>query len=180
MVAGAVVAVACSIQTIFPYGTAPQPGTASQTVGAGGGIVTADDGTSLFIPPNALSTATTITIALAPQPDNLPQATALGAAHVFGPPGQIFAKPVCITASFEPERLPAGVSENSVVLYVSGGDAAPFVPLPTMAASPTQVTGTTDLFEGPVVVGYGAALETDAGMGNCDANQLDAEEAAAE
>ena len=50
------VATACTVQTIFPFGSAPSPGSASQIVGAGGGIVTANDGTTLFIPPQALPT----------------------------------------------------------------------------------------------------------------------------
>jgi hypothetical protein len=170
------VGVACSIQTIFPGGTESPPGSASQLVGAGGAVVSANDGTSVFVPPNAVSTDITVTIGLGGVPEHLPKATPLAASHVFGPQWQTFARPVCITASFEPGLLPEGGTENNVVLYVSGGDAQPFVPLPTMASGPTQVTGMTSVLQGPVVVAYGEQEESDAGEFNCDASQLDAAE----
>jgi hypothetical protein len=179
----AAVAVACSVQTIFPYGLSPSPGTASQLVGAAGGVVTANDGTSVLIPPNALASDVTITIGLDPDASPLEGAVAVTAAHVFGPAGQTFAVPVCITLAFEPGLLPSGVSEQNVVLYAlpvppsaDAGDAEPdagppltgYQPLPTFAAGASLVTGMTQQFS-TVLAGYGSALELagDAGDAGC-------------
>ena len=168
---GAAIAAACTVQTIFPFGTAPLPGSASQTVGAAGGIVTANDGTSLFIPPQALTGNETITIALASDTAEVAQARALGAVHVLGPSGQTFAKPVCVTLSFEPALLPQGTTETSVVLYATLEDGG-FAPVPTQTADPTHVTGVVSQFS-TIVAAYGSAQEVDASDANCDASELD-------
>ena len=130
-VACAAAAVACSIQTIFPEGLDPPPGTASGQVGAAGGFVTANDGTFIYIPPNALQSQVVITIGLAPDAGAPDGATPVGAAHVFGPPGLVFYGPVCVTMTFEPPILPEGTTEANVVVYeqvpspaVDAGDAA--------------------------------------------------------
>ncbi|HEY1691328.1 MAG TPA: hypothetical protein VGG39_04160 [Polyangiaceae bacterium] len=195
LLAFACVAAACSIQTIFPYGLSPLPGTASQLVGAGGAVVTTNDGTSVLIPPNALSTDVTITIGLAPDASPLQGATPVTAAHVFGPPGQTFAVPVCITLAFEPGLLPAGTTERNVVLYAQPvppaedagdagdagndeADAAPaltgYVALPTFAADASLVTGMTQQFS-TIMAGYGPYLElpADAGEIGCGDGGMD-------
>ncbi|HEY8091118.1 MAG TPA: hypothetical protein VIF09_24815 [Polyangiaceae bacterium] len=115
--ASAAAAVACSIQTIFPGGLDPPPGTASQQVGAAGGTVSANDGTSIYVPPNALKSQVVITIGLAPDAGAPDGATSVGAAHVFGPPGLVFYGPVCVTMAFEPPILPQGTTEANVVVY---------------------------------------------------------------
>jgi hypothetical protein len=168
---GAAIAVACTVQTIFPYGTAPLPGSATQTVGAGGGLVTANDGTTLFIPPEALNGNVTISVALDPDTAELSQARALGPAHVLGPAGQTFAKPVCVTLSFEPALLPQGTTETSVVLYAAQEDGG-YAPVPTLTSDPTHVTGLVSQFS-TIVAAYGSAQEVDASDANCDANELD-------
>lgn len=189
----AVVAAACSIQTIFPYGTGTPPGTASALVGPAGGTVTANDGTSIEIPPNALSTSVTITIGLAPDAGPLQGATALAVPHVFGPEGTTFAVPACITMTFEPGLLPAGGTEQNVVLYqlalpeeADGGEAGTagdagdagepdaaaaatgYQPLPTYAVDTATVTGMTKELS-TAVVGFGSAVElpNDAGEAGC-------------
>jgi len=168
--ATAVVA-ACTVQTIFPFGTGPLPGSASQMVGPAGGLVTANDGTTLLIPPQALAGDVTITVALDPDTAELPGARALGAAHFLGPAGQTFSKPVCVTVSFEPALLPSGTTETNVVLYATQGDGG-YAPVTTLTADPTHVTGMISLFS-TVVAAYGSAEEADASDANCDANQLD-------
>jgi hypothetical protein len=175
VVAGAAIVVACSVQTIFPNGTAPSPGSASQIVGAGGGIVTTNDGTSLFIPPGALTADVTISIAIDSSAAEPTPARALGAAHVFGPEGKTFLQPVCITLSFEPAMLPQGTSEANVVVYATVPDAGGYEPLTTVPSDPAHVTGMTTQFA-TVVAAYGSALEIapDASDVSCDANQLDA------
>jgi hypothetical protein len=189
----AAVAAACSVQTIFPYGLSPSPGTASQLVGAAGAVVTANDGTSVLIPPNALATDVTITIGLEPDASPLQGAVAVTAAHVFGPAGQTFAVPVCITMAFEPGLLPSGVTEQNVVLYAQpvpatgdagdagevgdAGDAEPdagpaptgYQPLPTFAVDASVVTGMTQQFS-TIIAGYGSALEVSGDAGDAAGN----------
>jgi hypothetical protein len=178
ILAGGTFAVACTLQTILPYGGGPQAGTASQIVGAGGGIVTADDGTTLLIPPMALASDVTITIGLDPSPAPLTQARELAPAHVFGPEGQTFLLPVCVTLAFEPGLLPEGTTQANVVLYAMLPDAGRYAPLPTMAADPTHVTGmTTQLSE--TMAAVGDVLEVDAGPDGdtCDGSAIEAGEA---
>lgn len=178
ILAGGTFAVACTVQTILPYGGGPQAGTASQIVGAGGGIVTADDGTTLLIPPMALASDVTITIGLDPSPAPLTEARALTPAHVFGPEGQTFLLPVCVTLAFEPGLLPEGATEANVVLYTTLPEAGGYEPLPTMATDPDHVTGMTTHFS-TVMAAYGEVLEVDAGMDGdtCDGSAIDAGEA---
>jgi len=176
--AGGVLGVACTVTTINPYGVPPFPGTASQLVGAGGGILTTNDGTTLLIPAGALTADVTITIGLDPTPPPVAGARTLTSGHLFGPAGQTFAVPVCVTLSYEPGLLPAGGTQANVVLYSVVDDAGEYGALPTMAADPTQVTAmTTQLSE--VVAGFGAATEVDAGPDSdtCDANEIEAGEA---
>jgi hypothetical protein len=147
-------------------------GGASQVVDATGGTVTTDEGTTLVIPPNALSSQVTITIALDPSPVPITQATAVTAAHVFGPAGITFNEPVCITLAFEPELLPQGVTENDVVLYAAPPGSGNYQPLTTTAVDATHVMGTTNQFATTVFAAYGGATEIPAdaaGAPNCDA-----------
>ena len=155
------VVTACTVQTIFPGGSAPLPGSASQIVGAGGGIVTANDGTTLFIPAQALPGEVTITIGLDPDTVELPDAQALAAGHVFGPAGQVFGTPACVTMSFEPALLPQGTTETSVVLYASAEDGGGYAPVPTWTTDATHVTGTVSQLS-TIVAGYGGVQELDA------------------
>jgi ZU5 domain len=173
-VAGALlVATDCTVQTIFPFGSAPLPGSASQIVGAGGGLVTANDGTSIFIPPQALPGDVTITIGLDRDTAELPDAQALSAGHVFGPSGQLFGTPACVTVSFEPALLPQGTTETSVVLYAPGEDGGAYAPVPTWTADATHVTGTVSRLS-TLVAAYGSTQELDASIPSCDASLLDA------
>ncbi|HEY3818738.1 MAG TPA: hypothetical protein VGL81_16320 [Polyangiaceae bacterium] len=178
ILASGMVGVACSVTTINPYGEPPFPGTASQVVGAGGGIVTTNDGTTLLIPPNALSADVTITIGLDATPPELSVAQTVTSGHVFGPAGQTFAVPVCITLSFEPRLLPEGGTEENVVLYQTRVPGPGYGLLETMATDRTHVTGmTTSLSE--VVAAFGQAREVDAGPDGdtCDGSDIEAGEA---
>ncbi|HEX3344149.1 MAG TPA: hypothetical protein VHS09_06225 [Polyangiaceae bacterium] len=178
VLAGGVLGVACTVTTINPYGVGPFPGTASQIVGAGGGIVTANDGTTLLIPPGALTADVTVTIGIDPSPAPLRIAQTLTYGHVFGPAGQTFAVPVCVTLAYEPGLLPAGAVPTDVDVYAEHGDAGTYAVLPTLGTDPTHVTGmTTQLAE--MVVGYGDVPEVDAGPDGdvCDGSDIEAGEA---
>lgn len=147
-------------------------GGASQVVDPSGGTVTTADGTTLVIPPGALTGQVTITIALDPSPVPLTQATAVTSAHVFGPDDVTFAMPVCITLSFEPRLLPPGKTERDVVLYAAPPGSGDYQPLPTVFVDETHVMGSTTHFAETVFAGYGNVQEfapDAAGAPNCDA-----------
>lgn len=134
--------------------------------------MTTNEGTTLVIPPKALTAQVTITIALDPSPAPLTQATAVTAAHVFGPDGVAFQVPVCITLAFEPGLLPQSVTENDVVLYAAPPGSGAYVPLPTVAVDATHVMGTTQAFAATVFAAYGGATEIPADAAaapSCDA-----------
>jgi hypothetical protein len=171
---GALVAVACTVETIQPYGSGQLAGTASAIVGAAGGIVSADDGTTVFIPPGALSGDVTITIGLDATVPDVTLVHPVTASHVFGPVGQTFAVPVCVTLSFEPGLLPQGTTENNVVLFTEVLDAGSYDAIPTLSGGPTQVMGLTTQFS-TMFAAYGQVLEIapDASDANCDVDQLD-------
>ena len=175
ILAGAAVAVGCTVTTIMPYGSDALPGTASVVVGAAGGLVAANDGTTLLIPPNALSGDITVTIALDDSTPPPAQARPLAPAHVFGPPDVTFAVPVCVTLSYERAMLPADGSPQAVVVYETLDDAGTYLALPTVAAGPTLVQGMTTSLS-TMVVGYGGVLQVDAAPGDAswDPGILDA------
>jgi hypothetical protein len=164
------VVVACVPTILLQNG--PPAGGASQVVDQTGGVVTTNEGTTLVIPPGALTAQTTITITLRPDAAAPAGVTPVTAAHQFGPEGQTFLVPVCITLAFEPELLPAGTTEQGVVLYSAPQDGGPndYQPLETSAVDRSHVIGMTTHFSN-VVAAYGGAQELppDAGVVGCDA-----------
>jgi hypothetical protein len=166
----AVVVAACVPTILLQNG--PPAGGASQVVDQSGGVVTTNEGTTLVIPPGALTAQTTITITLVPDATAPSGVMPVTAVHQFGPEGQTFLVPVCITLAFEPELLPAGTTEQDVVLYSAPQDGGPsdYQPMTTSAADPSHVIGMTTHFSN-VVAAYGGAQELppDAGVVSCDA-----------
>jgi hypothetical protein len=163
------VGLAC-VQTVFPLG--PPNGTASETIGPNGGLIATNEGTTLIVPPEALDASVTITVGLNPSPPPLTQATALTSAHVFTPEGQTFGVPVCVTLSYEPELLPAGVTGQNVFLYSAPQDSGAYVAIPSLAVDSTHVMGMTTHFSN-VFAAYGGEggqeLGPDAGCELLDA-----------
>jgi len=140
---------------VFAPACAPEPndyapridaGMTSQVVGAAGGTVTADDGTTVVVPPGALSDDVTITIETNAYAPTLTQAQSLAVAHLFGPEGQRFMKPVSVTLEFDPTALPPGATATGVSVYSAPANSNFFQALPTTLADSVHVTGTTTQF----------------------------------
>ncbi len=168
---------ACVPTILLPVN--PPNGGASQEVDPSGGVVTTDEGTTLVVPAYALDADITVTIALDPDAVAPAGLTPVTAAHVFGPEGQTFGTPVCITLAFQPGLLPDGTTQQNVVLYSAPIDGGPgsFVPMPTVGTDPTHVTGMTTHFS-IVYAAYGGdagELPPDAAEG-CEAGEGGAEE----
>lgn len=145
------VTLAC-VQTVFPVG--PANGSASGVIGPGGGQIMTDEGTIVTVPPDALDASVTVAVALNASPPPITQAIALTSAHTLTPEGQTFGVPVCVTLSYEPELLPAGMTGQNVFLYTASQDSGAYVPLPTLALDPTHVMGMTTHFSN-VLAAYG-------------------------
>jgi hypothetical protein len=133
----------CSVNQGNYWAPPLDAGMTSQVVGSGGGTVTADDGTTVTIPPGALSQDTTITItpnALAP---TLTQATQLNVAHLFGPEGQHFSKEITVTLEFDPSKLPPGATPAGISVWSAPSDTNFYQTLSTTVADSTHVIGKT-------------------------------------
>lgn len=140
--------------------------TTSQTVGATGGTVTASDGTSVVIPAGALPGDVVITIALNGQAPPLTVAQSVAPAHVFGPEGQQFAKPIQVTLAFDPANLPQGATAADLVVYTAPQGSSNYQPLPTTVADASHVTGTTTHFSN-MCPGWTPPTSVDGGGGSC-------------
>jgi hypothetical protein len=121
-------------------------GTTSQDIGANGGTVTAPDGTTVVIPPGALTQDVTITITPNPYAPALTQAQPLAVAHLFGPEGQRFLKPVSVTVEFDPSSLPPGATAQGVSVYTAPSNSNFYQTLPTTVTDSTHVTARTSSF----------------------------------
>jgi hypothetical protein len=167
----ALVALASACIPTIVANPGPAPGRASQIVDSTGATVSTDDGTSVVIPPLALKTPVTITIDLAPDAPLPSQATSVTTPHVFGPAETPFHYPVCLTLAFEPEILPKGFDEGSVVLYAAyPAGSSSYVELPTYAVDARHVMAMTSQFSMTVVAAYGGAREQvpDGGVPVCN------------
>src|SRR5579863_2275610 len=105
---------ACSSNSANYYIPRMDAGATMQVVGASGGTVSADDGTTVDIPAGALTEDVTITISANPFAPAMTQATSLAVAHQFGPEGQHFLKPISVTVPFLISSLPPGAHAQSV------------------------------------------------------------------
>ncbi len=122
------------------------PATVQQTVGAAGGSVTATDGTRVVFPSGALLTDAVVTIAPLAQTPSLASAKVVGTAFDFGPAGASFAKPVTVTLSFDPAKLPAGKSAANVLIYTAPTGSSEYSVLEGLPADATHVTANTTHF----------------------------------
>jgi Stigma-specific protein, Stig1/ZU5 domain len=127
------------VQACGPIGGAQRPdgsgpGTdggdtpAASVVGASGGLVSLPDGASVQIPPGALSADTMITIVTSDAP---PPPGAVGRAYLFGPEGTTFEQPVTITLPYSTTALPAGMTQNDVVIQTAPAGSTSFASLAT-------------------------------------------------
>ena len=123
-----------------------EPPAVSEVVGPAGGTVTSSDGVRVVIPPGALSTEVTITIARDEQAALPSDAQSVAPTHVFGPEGQQFLQPVRVIYPFDPSTLPRGASPQQLVMYTAPRGSSAFAPMPTSLADASHVVGETSHF----------------------------------
>jgi hypothetical protein len=117
----------------------------SRVIGPAGGTLTTPDGVTVEVPPGALAADTTITISPAAGPVELASAT-VGAAHVFGPSGLSFAKPVLITLPFDSTRLPGGAAGADVRILGAADGSDEFLSIGAVPIGVTKVGFATTHF----------------------------------
>ena len=92
----------------------PTTGGATPIGSTGGSTATANGAVALAVPTGALGTTTQISIAPVAA-STLPSGSPVlpGSAFEFGPDGTVFATPVTLSLSYDPLRLPTGVSHKN-------------------------------------------------------------------
>jgi hypothetical protein len=111
-------------------------------VGQNGGTVSHSDGTSLNIPPGALTMDTNITIqSVNVQP---PAGTVLvGPALDFGPEGTTFKAAVTVTLPFDMAKIPAGRTASDILIYTAPKGSTQYTALSTTLGSGSVTTQTS-------------------------------------
>jgi hypothetical protein len=122
------------------------PPMVQQTIGMQGGSVVATDGTRVVFPMGALTTDAVVTITPAVNAPAPASAVVVGTPFTFGPEGATFAKPVTVTLSFDPGKLPAGKKASDIVIYTAPTGSSSYSPLESLVADATHVTATTTHF----------------------------------
>ncbi|MEO6574533.1 MAG: hypothetical protein ABIP89_11890 [Polyangiaceae bacterium] len=173
----AMAAVGCSASSM----SGPSGGTvedadhvAMQTIGASGGVLVTNEGTTIDIPAGALTGDTTIIVQpndSAPSPKGV---DGVGGAFTFTPDGLQFLKPVTVTMVFDPSRLPSGTNASQIVIYTAKDGSSTYEALPTTAMDATHVQATTTHFCTNVP---GIPIVADAGVPPTDAGHPDAGDA---
>jgi ZU5 domain len=114
----------------------------TKSVGAEGGDITANDGTSLTVPMDALGMSTTITIT----PVNVPAPPGtilVGPAYDFEPEGMQFQKSVTITLPYDTAKIPSGLSDKDIVIYTAPRGTTHYSRLYTSLGSGNKVSAQT-------------------------------------
>lgn len=88
-------------------------------VGPAGGTVAVGDGSSVAIPPGALSSPTSITMTSLAQAEVPGEGIAGGVAYALGPPDVHLAAPVTVTLSFNPASLPSMTQVSDLALFTA-------------------------------------------------------------
>jgi hypothetical protein len=110
----------------------------TKSVGAGGGTVNGNDGTSVTIPMGALSSDANITITSVEVA--APTGTVIvGPAYDFGPAGTQFAQPVTITLPFDSAKLPMGRTASEIRIYTAPKGSTEYMQLATTVSGQTVV-----------------------------------------
>jgi predicted alpha-1,6-mannanase (GH76 family) len=127
-------------------GTSGDVEESSRILGASGGILLTENGSSVSVARGALTHDVTIRIASdssAPIPDD---ATTVGLTYLLGPEGQTFEAPVTVTLAFDPSELPEGESAADIVVLTAPRDSADYVPLDTTVVDSLHVSAQTSHF----------------------------------
>lgn len=105
-----------SIVTVTAFGSLP----ASAWIGPNGGAVGLPDGASVLIPPEALDTATVVSISDIPLPAGSilpPTGILAGSVYSMQPNGLTFNRPAQVIIPYDPASLPPGYTEGSVTIH---------------------------------------------------------------
>jgi PKD repeat protein len=102
-----------------------------EVIGPAGGTVKSGDGAvRLEFPPGAVGTATAITI-VSEEDAPAEQGTIPGALWTFGPDGIVFDEPVQLTLKYDPNVLPAGITDPAAALTLGTRVAGLWEELPS-------------------------------------------------
>lgn len=113
------VVVDCSLTAVATAVGTPVGQPSSQTIdAAGGSIVSPDNRLTVTVPPNAVATATTLTI----QPITNQAPGGLGSAYRLGPEGQTFDTPVQISFHYTSQDLAGTVTDALEIAYQNTQD----------------------------------------------------------
>jgi hypothetical protein len=135
--------------TTGPGGASPgggDPQEASYVIGAEGGIVLTEDGSSISVPRGALTHDVTISIASDPSAPALADGTPVGMYYLLGPEGQQFDVPVTVTIAFDPSLLPAGETASDIVVFTAPKTSSDYEELATTVVDSLHVSVQTTHF----------------------------------
>jgi hypothetical protein len=130
---------ACGSST-GPTPTEPDPNAASSSIGAAGGQVALDDGSSISVPSGALQSSVNITIEADATAKAPSLGTQVGQVYLLGPEGQQFSYAVTVTIPVDPTLIPPGDSIRDVVVYTAPRDKDDYVPLVTKVVDSQTVS----------------------------------------
>jgi alpha-tubulin suppressor-like RCC1 family protein len=124
---------------------------AFEPVGAAGGTVNGGAGdATVEIPAGALSGTTRVSVeTVEPGPAD---ARVVGEVYDFGPDGTTFASPVTITLKYDPQDLPAGVSDRLLRLHTFVNGQWQVIPGSTVNSTEHTVSGATSHFSSYAVL----------------------------
>jgi hypothetical protein len=153
----------------------------SGKVGAAGGVVASDDGTTVTIeiPPGALNEEKEITIAKVDmQAPQVAGSVSAGTTIELGPEGIAFQQPVRVILAFDSTKRGASTAEIPTIFTAAkGASASAFVAMPTVGVDGTHVATTTTHFSWwtPVYVAQPTNVSLDAGADVEAESEADAE-----
>jgi hypothetical protein len=120
-------------------GASPAPA-GSAVIGAAGGTLMTSDGSSLVIPPGALSAPLTITMTPA-DASSVPGGAASGSVFHLQPDGLQFLLPATLTLTVDPAMLAAGATASDVGIFTAAiGETSSAYLLSTSVVDPTHVS----------------------------------------
>jgi hypothetical protein len=125
------------------------PQQASAEIGPNGGLVVLPDGSSITVPPRALTHEVTITMEVDPSAPALDIGSPTGLTYLLGPEGQQFDLPVTVKLAIDPPdpgEISSDEAADEVVIYTAPRTSADYVPLTTTFADSLHVSATTTHF----------------------------------
>jgi hypothetical protein len=116
-------------------------------IGPAGGQITLADGSSITIPPGALSAQVAIGMAPLSQASQPGSGVVGGNAYSLTPDGLTFAVPVTLTIAFSPSALPAGTKASDLVLLTAPAEVTDYAyAMQTIVVDATHVAAQTSHF----------------------------------